>query len=151
MKMRTVVSNCFLDDNQVPKSELPKRLESVKTYLVLSAMERCKRLAKSMDQWRFDGLFENFSSSWAEFTKTHLNASPEWIFTMQCAATVLELGTEVPPDVTDAVNALRHALLRYSDPETWETIQLIESGEIDSSQGIPDIVIPEDGQGEGQE
>lgn len=117
VKQRTVVSAAFREDNQVPRSDLPRRLQSLKEYLVDAVECDCRKFAKFVSQWRDEELYKVFADTWENFVTAHLEKPVEWIELMVEGVAILDqpqAGQPIPAE--QAVSAAIEALNRPGPP-----------------------------------
>lgn len=79
VKTRTAVSSAFLDDSQVDPSKLPRRLKTLKEFLVDAVEGDCRHFAKTMIEWRDEGIYKHFNPTWEGFLREHFDQPVEWI------------------------------------------------------------------------
>ena len=117
VKQRTVVSAAFREDNQVPRSDLPRRLQSLKEYLVDAVECDCRKFAKFVSQWRDEELYKVFADTWENFVTAHLEKPVEWIELMVEGVAILDqpqAGQPIPAE--QAVSAAIEAPNRPGPP-----------------------------------
>ena len=124
-------------DDEVPLSELERRLDGMKRFNSWDVDNDCRRFADTMTLWKEKRLYEHFSSSWESFVDEHVQKPIEWVNHVIQGVPLLDPNAAISPK--DAIAAFRKQAAiqaaEQADPTLERKPDIIRPGEVKNPHG----------------
>ena len=103
--IEVIIPMSMRPDDEVPLTELERRLGFMKEFNFWDVDNDCRRFADTMTLWREKELYKHFSESWELFVDEHVQKPIEWVNHIIQGTTLLDSNGAI--SAKDAIAAVR--------------------------------------------